>query len=119
MLPGVKRNRNWDHEDFKAACVSFHNFLRVVHNAAPLKWDDTLEQVSQAWAQHLNVIQSGEEHYKGAKEIGTNIYQQTAKVESCASNDELLLILKRISLLYYTVCPLLIHFVLKPGSHLS
>jgi uncharacterized protein YkwD len=49
--------KKWNHAQFKTACVHFHNFLRLVHNAPPLKWDETLEEASQAWANHLNAIQ--------------------------------------------------------------
>ncbi len=49
--------KKWNHAQFKTACVHFHNFLRLVHNAPPLKWDETLEEASQAWAQHLSAIQ--------------------------------------------------------------
>jgi hypothetical protein len=45
--------------NFKTLCVNLHNFLRVVHNAAPLKWDNTLEELSQSWAEHLNTVQVG------------------------------------------------------------
>ena len=49
--------RKWSDKEFSAACTQFHNILRVVHNAVPLNWDYTIEEVAQSWADHLSTIQ--------------------------------------------------------------
>jgi hypothetical protein len=53
----INEIRERDHHEFENACVNFHNFIRLVHNAPLLTWSETLEVGAQAWAQHLNAIQ--------------------------------------------------------------
>ena len=50
-------DHKWSHKEFSAACTQFHNILRVVHNAVPLKWDQTVEEIAQSWANYLSTIQ--------------------------------------------------------------
>ncbi|XP_046845946.1 scoloptoxin SSD552-like [Xenia sp. Carnegie-2017] len=69
---GMEKLRKWDSEEFKDSCIAFHNFLRVVHNSPPIKWDHNLEEKSKAWAGQLTILQTLE--HPPAGKYGSNIY---------------------------------------------
>lgn len=40
-----------EHDDFKQQTLAAHNWYRSQHGAAPLEWDDDLENNARNWAQ--------------------------------------------------------------------
>lgn len=53
-----------------------HNYLRALHGAPSLHWNDNLAYKASSWAYHLAILNQGMSH-SSMQGYGENVYSQT------------------------------------------
>ncbi|KAJ9600637.1 hypothetical protein L9F63_026226, partial [Diploptera punctata] len=69
---GKELETEWQHSEFIAECLNWHNVYRQRHGAPPFTLCSELCSLAQSWANHLAHINTF--YYRNDRDVGQNLF---------------------------------------------